>query len=98
MSGRFDTAAKKAPLIGCVSGGCLLPLFLFAFAAISGDMGGPLIWPFAVMFLGAIGGAIGAIYGLIRWSLGRRRSKTGQLQSVQKSSEVDVSTPNNAPD
>jgi hypothetical protein len=55
----------KPPLIGCATGGCLLPILLFVFAAVSGDMGGPLFWPIAVVFLGAFGTIVGAIFGFI---------------------------------
>ena len=41
-----------------------MPILLFVFAAVSGDMGGPLFWPIAVVFLGAFGTIIGGIWGL----------------------------------
>jgi hypothetical protein len=79
---------KKAPLIGCASGGCLFPIILFIFAAVSGDMGGPLFWPIAVIFLGALGTVIGAIYGLIRWSLDSRTFKSDKSNQTKQPNKM----------
>jgi len=46
---------QSAPSLGCVGGGCLLPILLFLFSAAMGDTGGPLIWPLAVMLFGFLG-------------------------------------------
>ena len=83
----------KAPLIGCASGGCLLPVLLFVFAAVSGDMGGPLFWPIAVVFLGIVGAAIGAFYGLIKWSSVSRKSTSFQIQPNNKPNKSEMATP-----
>ena len=67
-SGESDTgdarvAGYRAPVVGCVSGGCLAPMLLFFGCAIFlGDTGGPLIWPIFALPLGLIGLAIGFIY------------------------------------
>lgn len=60
-------AGQAAPLIGCVSGGCLLPILLFfACAFLLGDTGGPLIWPIVAVPLGIIGLIAGFIYRAAR--------------------------------
>ena len=60
-------AGQSAPVIGCVSGGCLLPILLFfACAIFLGDTGGPLIWPIFAVPLGIIGLIAGFIYRAAR--------------------------------
>ena len=52
----------KAPILGCLSGGCLAPILLFFFCAlVLRDTGGPLFWPFAAVFFGLIGMVIGFV-------------------------------------
>jgi hypothetical protein len=53
-----------APLYGCLSGGCLVPLLLFFLCAfISGDTGGPLFWPICMLFFGVVGLVVGIVVG-----------------------------------
>ena len=60
-------AGQSAPFIGCVTGGCLLPILLFfACAILLGDTGGPLIWPIFAVPLGIIGFIVGLIYRAAR--------------------------------
>jgi hypothetical protein len=60
-------AGQSAPLIGCVSGGCLLPILLFfACAFFLGDTGGSLVWPIFAVPLGIIGLIAGFIYRAAR--------------------------------
>lgn len=60
-------AGASAPLIGCATGGCLLPILLFfACAILLGDTGGPLIWPIFAVPLGIIGLIAGYIYRAVR--------------------------------
>lgn len=57
----------KAPIIGCLSGGCLAPiLLLFGCAIFLGDTGGPLFWPFVAVILGVVGMVFGFIYRAMR--------------------------------
>jgi hypothetical protein len=51
--------AKNYGCRGAVAGGCLFPILIFIFAAISGDMGGPLFWPFLVVVFGIVGLVVG---------------------------------------
>jgi hypothetical protein len=53
-------------LVGCLSGGCLVPIVLFLLAALSGDTGGPLIWPMLAIVLGVFGTVVGFIYGIAK--------------------------------
>ena len=85
---------KKAPLVGCASGGCLIPVLLFVFSAISGDMGGPLFWPIAVVFLAIVGTGIGVIYGLIKWNPDSHGSRSFQIQANKKPNKAEEPTPN----
>ncbi len=51
---------NKAPVIGCLTGGCFIPILLFfGSGLILGDTGGPLFFPSIAIFLGLIGLAIG---------------------------------------
>jgi hypothetical protein len=49
-------------VVGSLGGGCLVPLILFIFAAISGDVGGPLFWPILMLFTGSVGAALGVLF------------------------------------
>lgn len=61
-----DSPSERRRGIGCLRGslgcGCLLPAALFVLCAISGDTGGPLIWPMMVLLGGFVGGMIGAAF------------------------------------
>lgn len=50
-----ERSGCKTPVVGCLSGGCVIPIVLFLLAAVSGDIGGPLIWPMLSVVLGAFG-------------------------------------------
>ncbi len=51
---------NKAPVIGCLTGGCFIPtVALFGSTLILGDMGEPIFFPGMVISLGLTGLAIG---------------------------------------
>jgi hypothetical protein len=60
---------KKTRKVGCISGGCALPLlFLFhtmLVARSAADLGGPLFWPLFAGFGGALGFALATLYFII---------------------------------
>lgn len=56
----------RAPVVGCLSGGCLIPFALFLLAAFSGDIGGPLIWPMLSVVLGAFGMIVEIGYRIVK--------------------------------
>jgi len=56
----------RAPVVGCLSGGCVIPIALFLLAAFSGDVGGPLIWPMLSVFLGVVGMVVEIGYRLVK--------------------------------
>ena len=59
--------ARRAPIVGCLSGGCLIPILLFLFCGIVlNDTGGPLIWPILSAFLGLLGLLVGLAIRLVR--------------------------------
>ncbi|SHI48095.1 hypothetical protein SAMN02745181_0219 [Rubritalea squalenifaciens DSM 18772] len=58
--------ARNAPLVGCFSGGCLIPLVLFVICLIAGDVGGPLVWPLFCIVFGVFGLILGFIYRLLK--------------------------------
>ena len=65
--GEKEPASFRAPVMGCVTGGCLMPVLLFfACAIILGDTGGPLLWPFIAVPLGVIGLVVGFIYRAVK--------------------------------
>ena len=55
--------------IGCVTGGCLLPLLLFLIVVINAksayDLGGPLFWPITAAYFGALGFVVATFYFLV---------------------------------
>lgn len=55
----------KAQRVGCVSGGCFLPVILFIVAGIAGDVGGPLFWPILAVFGAVVGFAGGTLFALL---------------------------------
>lgn len=59
-------SGNSAPLVGCLSGGCLMPTVLFLLAAFFGDTGGPLIWPMLAIVLGALGAFLGFGYKMAK--------------------------------
>jgi hypothetical protein len=59
---KADGWRKHSPAIGCVSGGCVVPiLFFFYCAFVYNDAGGPLFWPIFSGFAGIVGLAIGTV-------------------------------------
>ena len=70
----LDTVEKQpshlvrgAPIVGCISGGCLIPILLFLFCGIVlNDTGGPLIWPILSVFFGLLGLLVGLAIRLVR--------------------------------
>lgn len=65
--GQEQKSNYTAPMLGCVSGGCLAPTVLFfACAIFLGDAGGPLFWPFIAVPLGVVGMVLGFIYRAMR--------------------------------
>lgn len=53
----------RAPMVGCLFGGCLLPILLFFFCAFFfRDTGGLLFWPVLMVLLGIVGLLIGFLY------------------------------------
>lgn len=64
---KLDKPGYSAPVIGCVSGGCLLPILLFFVCAFFlGDTGGPLFWPFIAVPLGILGLIFGFVYRSVK--------------------------------
>jgi len=55
--------------MGCVSGGCLLPLLLLILAFImaknAADLGGPLFWPILAGMGGTVGFAAATLYFIV---------------------------------
>jgi len=57
----------KEPMIGCVVGGCCLPIILLIIsAAFLGDIGGPLLWPIISVVFGLIGLVIGIFFKAVK--------------------------------
>ena len=56
---------RRDQAVGCVGGGCVLPLLLFVWAVFAaGDIGGPLFWPIIAVELGLFGFAVGTAFYL----------------------------------
>lgn len=57
---------RKTRKVGCLSGGCLLPILLFIVIAVTArsaaDMGGPLFWPLFAALGAALGFAAATFY------------------------------------
>ena len=56
---KVSRCRPSAPLLGCLSGGCLLPTLLFLVCAAMGNTGALIIWPITVVVFGCIGLHIG---------------------------------------
>jgi hypothetical protein len=60
---------KRSRRIGCVSGGCLLPLLLlilaFFMARNAADLGGPLFWPILAGAGAAFGFVVATLYFIV---------------------------------
>jgi hypothetical protein len=56
-------------------GGCFIPVLGFVVAAIGGDVGNPLFWPFAVILGGIIGLIIGVAVYRVKQTWQTRRGK-----------------------
>ena len=53
--------------VGCVAGGCAIPLLLFVLCLFAADgLGGPLFWPLIAVELGLFGFATGTAFYLCR--------------------------------
>ena len=66
---RRRAVLRRDQAVGCIGGGCVLPLLLFIWALfVAGDLGGALFWPIIVVELGLFGFAVGTA-----WYLCRRR-------------------------
>lgn len=63
VSRKVSEVSNLAPVIGCLSGGCLLPVILFfGCAYFLGDTGGLLFWPMIAVPLGLLGMIFGFVY------------------------------------
>ena len=58
---------RRDQAVGCVGGGCVLPLLLFILALFVADgPAGPLFWPIIAVELGMFGLAVGTVFYLCR--------------------------------
>ena len=63
VSRGVSEVSNSAPVVGCFSGGCLLPVILFLGCAhFLGDTGGLLFWPIIAVPLGLLGMTFGFVY------------------------------------
>ena len=60
---------KKSRKVGCLSGGCLLPLLFLIGIAVTADsaadLGGPVFWPLFAALGAALGFAAGTLYFIL---------------------------------
>jgi hypothetical protein len=60
MAAETDKPNKPSVLPYAGAGGCLLPVALYVFFALLGDVGGPLLWVFGVIPLFILGALLGS--------------------------------------